>query len=192
MSYGEGYSSRYDPRPSHIAFAPAGDEILVGTRQGDVGVNFSSGSKGVGRSFSVAGRSPIVDIVSIGETAIVVAAAENGNIEVSDWISASRLLSIKTGKRIRALAASPCGAFLAGTYHDGTIELWDLRALKIAYLFQLPLVDATPDHLTQVQDAVAHGLPPRLRPHVEALGAVLQYRFRHVIQVGEHYGPERG
>ncbi|MEU2061253.1 hypothetical protein [Streptomyces sp. NPDC013455] len=90
------------------------------------------------------------------------------------------------GATVTSAHLSPRGEFLAVGYDAGYTDLYDLRTWALPSLMTKPLVTSVPADLGVVAGAkAAPDLPPAARPVVDLLHALLEYRFRFDIELGD-------
>ena len=82
-----------------------------------------------------------------------------------------------------SLSVSPNGDFLAIGHPDDTATLWDLRVSEVPALFSQPLSAARPSSLALLGALSTAKLPKDARRLLDALIAMLRYRFRHDIEI---------
>ena len=71
-------------------------------------------------------------------------------------------------------------------YADSALSLWDLRLLQLPALFHEPFAVSTPNQFAAVNAVLENGpLPQSLKNTLAYTAAVLRYRFRYDIEVGE-------
>jgi WD40 repeat protein len=168
---------------SAAAFAPGGDDLVVGMHNGGVQVCRIGGNQ-VRHSHRLephAGK--VVTIASVPDRKLLVTAATDGRMRAYAWPSGNLIGELQVGI-LKSVTVSPHGDWLAMGHEDVT-TLWDFRVADIPSLFALPLVDTTPAHLGLLESAVS-GLSSKARkPCLETLTAMLRYRFRHDIEIDD-------
>jgi hypothetical protein len=69
---------------------------------------------------------------------------------------------------------------------DASMSLWDLRALDIPRLLDLPLAHMVPTHLAAISALANYGAFPSPVQHaLQFMECVLRHRFRYDVEVDE-------
>jgi len=91
------------------------------------------------------------------------------------------------GEQLTSLHISPDEAFMALGDSNAALSLWDLRVLDVPRLFTRPFAQSVPDDLAALQALTGNGtvLPARVRNVLGFMEAILRYRFRFDIEIGE-------
>ncbi len=118
---------------SHIIFSPDGNTLFARGYDGEV--NAWNLQNGANISLKIP-DSTAIDISPQGENLAII---NSGSIEI--WqLQPRRLFKKMEGvwSRVRNLAISPDGAFIAGAYWDGNARVWSTIDQKIRHTFSVP------------------------------------------------------
>lgn len=168
---------------SAAAFAPGGDDLVVGMHNGAIQICRVGGGQ-IRRSDRLEQHvGKVVTVASVPGRNLLITAATDGVMRAYAWPSGNLVGEIAVGV-LKSVTVSPRGEWLAMGHEDVT-SLWDFRVADIPGLFALPLVDTTPSHLGLLESAVAGLSGSSRRPCLDTMTAMLRYRFRHDIEIDD-------
>ena len=134
------------------AFAPQGETLLVGKFSGEVVVCQRSGqSLHADKDLLMTHQGQVQAVAVLSSRAVVITAGSEGRVQFTAWADCSPIGYVEVpGQRLTSLHISPDGVFMALGDSDASMSLWDLRALDIPRLLDLPLAHMVPMHLAAI------------------------------------------
>ncbi len=195
LSEGEPRPARSEPNSGTrlsiaqwAAFLPQAGQFIVGQRNGQV-VHYrqTQNGRGYSRKSVFNYNVPLAGLEYMPSRQLIVSATVDGQIEFHRWPDLSLVGSLVAGEnRLTSLHISPDGAFMATGTSESAMQLWDLRVMDLAPLYEQPLEKARVDYMAAVSGVLASPtLPVPLRRQLELLKALLQRRLRFDIQLDE-------
>lgn len=173
-----------------IVHSPDGKYILTGQYNGQVALYFhTSLTQRPTRSVITTFEKPIRGIHFLPYHPVVVIAGAEGVLTFLQWPELNSRGTIQLEnkqERLTSMHISKNGNFMATGSNDSSLHLWDLRLLDVPDLFAQPLANATHE---QVETIIAlsnyDSLPKPILNGLKFMRLLLQYRFRHDIQIEE-------
>jgi len=169
-------------------FPPNYSGFLIGQRNGQV-VHCEPSRTGrkIVRKAILWEKAPIIELAYLARQHLLVSAVQNGMVRFHSWPSLLPVGYVTAPQgHLTSLQISADGAFMATGTSESSMLLWDLRALDLPDLVDLPLSKATPEHLAAVTGLLSSpGLPIALLRPLELLKALLLRRFRFDIHLDD-------
>lgn len=170
------------------AFAPTGYDLLTGQMNGQV-IHYSEIISTQRREKRILGahNGSVVGICFRPQNNQAITAGSEGELHFIDWPSGEERRRLAAPlPDLTSLEISPDGRFMATGSQGNAFTLWDLRTQDLPAVIDLPVASFQPEHLAAVESlAQAKELPLPLRNALSYLEALLQYRYRFDIQIGE-------
>lgn len=170
------------------AFLPQGDQLIVGSYNGQVAryqVDRKA-SKLVHTLFTTHAAVITGCEVLPAQNAFITASAD-GVLRFFHFEELDAFASLNTAvDRLTSIRVSLGGDFLAAGAGDGSITLWDLRALELTDYLREPLSTYPPDLLAALHVLLEHAVLPSAVQHaLEYIRLVLQHRIQFDIQIDQ-------
>jgi WD40 repeat protein len=177
------------------AFAPHGEALLVGKFSGEVVACQRSGHSlhadkdllHADKDLLITHQGQVQAVAVLSSRAVVITAGSEGRVQFTGWADCSPIGHVEVpGQRLTSLHISPDGAFMALGDSDASMSLWDLRALDIPPLLDLPLAYMVPMHLVAISAlANYNALPSHVQHTLQFMECVLRHRFRYDVEIDE-------
>jgi len=169
--------------PVDLAMGPGTDEVITGYRSGKVISTPLSTLTATRPSYVSHGGAPVRKIEAVPQRNLVLV-GRAVQVDVLSWPSRERVGFLPVDG-VASLTVAPSGDFLAIGHAEDRASLWDLRVSTVPTLFSQPLIDTTPSHLAILEALAGTRLSRGSMSLIAVLRAILQYRFRHDVELDE-------
>lgn len=170
------------------SFDPAGSDLLTGQVNGQVThyrdvVSTRRRQKQLLDSHSAS----LTGLEFLPRHPLLLSMSSEGDLHFTSWPAGTRFSQVKTTlANLSSLKISSDGNFIATGSGEDAFTLWDVRTLDLPAIFALPLPNFRTEHLAAVESLVdVEEIPAPVRNSLRYLQALLQFRYRFDIQIGE-------